>query len=104
MDVPKFGAEAYLISIGMCVTIAARVNFINHDGGTGMFPQLPKYRDAIKFGRIVIDENGFHWVRGDDHAQSVDWAECRGPGRIRSHRGCDGECGGGSSWPCTEDG
>jgi acetyltransferase-like isoleucine patch superfamily enzyme len=35
------------------------VNFINHDGGTWVFRSQPKYRDVIKFGRIVIHDNCF---------------------------------------------
>jgi acetyltransferase-like isoleucine patch superfamily enzyme len=59
MGVPNFGSEPYLISIGPHVTLSARVTFINHDGGTWVFRHLPKYRDVIKFGRIVIHENSF---------------------------------------------
>jgi acetyltransferase-like isoleucine patch superfamily enzyme len=59
MGVPNFGSEPYLISIGRHVTISSRVTFINHDGGTWVFRQLPKYRDVIRFGRIVIHDNCF---------------------------------------------
>ena len=56
---PDFGSEPYLISIGKHVTICARVVFINHDGGTWVFRHLSKFRDVIKFGRIVIHDNCF---------------------------------------------
>jgi acetyltransferase-like isoleucine patch superfamily enzyme len=59
IGLPNFGSEPYLISIGNHVTISSRVTFINHDGGTWVFRQLPKYRDVIKFGRIVIHDNCF---------------------------------------------
>ena len=56
---PDFGAEPYLISIGKQVTISARVSFITHDGGTRVFRRQDKYRDVIKYGRIVIHDNSF---------------------------------------------
>jgi acetyltransferase-like isoleucine patch superfamily enzyme len=59
IELPNFGSEPYLISIGSHVTISARVTFINHDGGTWVFRHLPRYRDVIKFGRIVIHDNCF---------------------------------------------
>jgi acetyltransferase-like isoleucine patch superfamily enzyme len=59
MGIPYFGSEPYLISIGKHVTISAQVTFINHDGGTWVFREQPKYRDVIKFGRIVIHDNCF---------------------------------------------
>jgi acetyltransferase-like isoleucine patch superfamily enzyme len=59
MDLPNFGSEPYLISIGRHVTISTRVSFINHDGGTWVFRHRPEYRDVIKFGRIVIHDNCF---------------------------------------------
>lgn len=59
MGLPNFGSEPYLISIGRHVTISSRVTFINHDGGTWVFRDQPKYREVIKFGRIVIHDNCF---------------------------------------------
>lgn len=59
IQLPDFGSEPYLISIGKHVTISARVAFINHDGGTWVFRHLPRYRQVIKFGRIVIHDNCF---------------------------------------------
>jgi acetyltransferase-like isoleucine patch superfamily enzyme len=59
MGLPNFGSEPYLISIGRHVTISSRVTFINHDGGTWVFRDLPKYSAVIKFGRIVIHDNCF---------------------------------------------
>jgi acetyltransferase-like isoleucine patch superfamily enzyme len=59
MDLPDFGSEPYLISIGSHVTISARVTFINHDGGTWVFRDQQRYRDVIKYGRIVIHDNCF---------------------------------------------
>jgi acetyltransferase-like isoleucine patch superfamily enzyme len=59
IGMPDFGSEPYLISIGRHVTVSTRVTFINHDGGTWVFRDDPKYREVIKFGRIVIHENCF---------------------------------------------
>jgi acetyltransferase-like isoleucine patch superfamily enzyme len=59
MGLPNFGSEPYLISIGKHVTISARVTFINHDGGTWVFRDQPKYSEVIKFGRITIHDNCF---------------------------------------------
>lgn len=59
IEMPDFGSEPYLISIGRHVTISAQVVFINHDGGTWVFRHLPRYRDVIKFGRIVVHDNCF---------------------------------------------
>ena len=59
MGLPNFGSEPYLISIGTHVTISSRVTFINHDGGTWVFRDVPKYSEVIKFGRIVIYDNCF---------------------------------------------
>lgn len=54
-----FGSEPYLISIGKHVTLGDWVTFINHDGGTWVFRDQPKYREVIKYGRIVIHDNCF---------------------------------------------
>jgi acetyltransferase-like isoleucine patch superfamily enzyme len=59
IEMPNFGSEPYLISIGRHVTISARVNFINHDGGTWVFREQERFRGVIKFGRIVIHDNCF---------------------------------------------
>ncbi|MDQ2775349.1 MAG: acyltransferase [Acidobacteriota bacterium] len=58
-----FGSEPYLVSIGKHVTIASRVSFITHDGGTWVFREQPKYREVIKYGRIVIHDNCFIGAR-----------------------------------------
>ena len=55
----NFGSEPYLVSIGKHVTIASRVTFITHDGGTWVFRHLPEYQDVIKYGRIAVLDNCF---------------------------------------------
>jgi len=59
MGMPDFGSEPWLITIGEHVTIASQVTFITHDGGTWVFRDQPKYRNVIKYGRIVIHDNCF---------------------------------------------
>ena len=59
VSLPNFGSEPYLISIGRHVTIASGVSFIAHDGGTWVFRDQPKYREVIRYGRIVIHDNCF---------------------------------------------
>ena len=59
IGMPDFGSEPYLISIGRHVTVSSRVTFINHDGGTWVFRDEPRYREVIKYGRIVIHDNCF---------------------------------------------
>lgn len=56
-DVPGFGTEPYLITIGKHVAIAAHVAFITHDGGTHVFRDQERYRKVIKYGRITILDN-----------------------------------------------
>src|SRR4029450_3673127 len=59
VTMPNFGSEPYLVSIGKHVTISALVTFITHDGGTWVFRGQERYRDVIKYGRIVIHDNCF---------------------------------------------
>ena len=56
---PNFGSEPCLISIGKRVRIASHVHFINHDGGTRVFRDLPGFENVIKYGRIDIHDNCF---------------------------------------------
>jgi acetyltransferase-like isoleucine patch superfamily enzyme len=57
MDIPDFGSEPYLVSIGHHVGIAAKVMFITHDGGTYVFRDQERFRKVIKYGRIQILDN-----------------------------------------------
>ena len=57
MDLPNFGSEPYLITIGHHVGISSEVNFITHDGGTYVFRDQERYRKVIKYGRIQILDN-----------------------------------------------
>ena len=57
MDLPNFGSEPYLITIGRHVGISSEVIFITHDGGTHVFRGQERYRRVIKYGRIQIMDN-----------------------------------------------
>lgn len=59
VNMPNFGSEPYLISIGSHVTISGGVTFITHDGGTWVFRDQEKYKDVIKYGRITVCDNVF---------------------------------------------
>ncbi|NTW87564.1 MAG: acyltransferase [Desulfobulbaceae bacterium] len=41
------------------MTISAGCTFITHDGGTWVIRESQKYRDVIKYGRIVVHDNCF---------------------------------------------
>jgi acetyltransferase-like isoleucine patch superfamily enzyme len=56
-DVPCFGGQPYLITLGRNVAIAANVTFITKDGATHVFEHLEKYRKVIKYGRITVLDN-----------------------------------------------
>lgn len=55
----NYGSEPWLISIGNHCEISAKVQFINHDGGTWTITQNEKYKDVIKYGKIEILDNSF---------------------------------------------
>lgn len=59
VDMPSFGSEPFLISIGEHVAISGRVTFITHDGATHLFRHLPGFEGVIRYGRITIRENCF---------------------------------------------
>lgn len=56
-NLPNFGSEPYLITIGSHVAFAMDVTFITHDGGTYVFRHEEKYKNVIKYGRITIQDN-----------------------------------------------
>lgn len=62
-DLPDFGSEPYLVSLGNRVTISCDVVFITHDGATWLFRDQPKYKNVIKFGKIVVKDNCFIGAR-----------------------------------------
>ena len=54
-----FGAEPYLITLEDNVRISCNVTFVNHDGGTWAFRDLPEYEGVFKYGRIKVGERSF---------------------------------------------
>ena len=58
----NFGSEPWLITIGRHVELSGNVVFITHDGATWVFrtgTQSDKYKDVIRYGKIVIKDNCF---------------------------------------------
>lgn len=53
----QFGSEPYLIEIGDHVTITAKVQFVNHDGGMWIFRK--KRKGLNVFGKIKVGSNCF---------------------------------------------
>lgn len=56
---PFFGSEPYLIEIGNHVRTSSQVSFITHDGATWCFRQQERYKEVIRFGKIVVGDNCF---------------------------------------------
>ncbi len=60
----NFGSEPYLITLEKNCRISGNVTFINHDGGTWAFRNTDeKYKDVVKYGKIVVGENTFVGAR-----------------------------------------
>lgn len=57
---PDFGTEPWLIEIGDNCLITQNVRFMTHDGSVNIVRRLDeKYKDIVKFGRIVVADNVF---------------------------------------------
>ena len=56
---PGWGTEPWLITLGNHVEISCNVTFITHDGATWVFRNEEKYKDVIRYGKIVIKDNCF---------------------------------------------
>ena len=59
VDMPNFGSEPYLITIGKHVLISFDVTFITHDASTFVFREKEGYKNIYKFGPIVVGDNCF---------------------------------------------
>ena len=59
VDLPMFGTEPYLISIGRHVLISGKVTFLTHDGAPYVCQHLEGFADVIKYGRITVHDNCF---------------------------------------------
>lgn len=56
---PDLGSEPWLIEIGNHVELSGNVTFITHDGATWLFRDEEKYKNVLKFGKIIIHDNCF---------------------------------------------
>ena len=59
----SWGSEPYLIKIGNHTEISLECMFITHDGATWVFRNSEKYKDVIRFGKIIIGNNCFIGAR-----------------------------------------
>lgn len=59
ISTPMWGSEPYLISIGNHVELSSGVSFITHDGATWVFRNDERYKDVIRYGKIIIHDNCF---------------------------------------------
>ena len=60
IDIPNFGSEPYLITIGDDTTISFDVAFVTHDGGTRVIRKLPNQnKETVIYGKIEIGKNSF---------------------------------------------
>lgn len=62
-EMPDFGSEPYLITIGKHVSISFDVVFLTHDGATCLFRDEDRYKGILKFGKIEIKDNCFIGAR-----------------------------------------
>lgn len=56
---PNWGSEPWLIKLGDHTEVSFGMTFITHDGATWAFRNQEKYKDVIRFGKIVIGDNCF---------------------------------------------
>ena len=59
----NFGNEPYLFFLSDEVRVSFGCSFITHDGGTWAFRDMPKYKDVIKYGKIVVGKRSFIGAR-----------------------------------------
>lgn len=57
VDMPIWGSEPWLITLGNHVVISRNVTFVTHDGATCVFRNREKYKDVIRYGKIVVGDN-----------------------------------------------
>ena len=58
-DFPSWGSEPWLITLGEHVEVSTKVSFITHDGATWCFRDKERYKNVIRYGKIVIKDNSF---------------------------------------------
>lgn len=60
---PSWGSEPWLITLGNHVEVSSGVSFVTHDGATWVFRGEEKYKDVIRYGKIIIKDNCFIGTR-----------------------------------------
>ena len=55
----SWGSEPWLIFLGNHVELSNNVTFITHDGATWCFRHQDRYKDVIRYGKIIINDNCF---------------------------------------------
>ena len=60
---PSWGSEPWLITLGNHVEISSGVTFVTHDGAIWVLSGQERYKDVIRYGRIVIKDNCFIGTR-----------------------------------------
>lgn len=58
-DYPRWGSEPWLITLGNHVEISLNVTFLTHDGATWCFRDQDRFKDVIRYGKIIIEDNCF---------------------------------------------
>lgn len=61
--IPDWGSEPWLIELGNHVECSSGVSFITHDGSTWVFREEERYKDVIRYGKIIIKDNCFIGMR-----------------------------------------
>lgn len=65
VEVPHFGSEPYLITVGNNVLFSSKVYFFTHDGGVKTvkdIKNMSKNTHIFKYGRIRIGDNSLYWT------------------------------------------
>ncbi len=61
--IPDWGSEPWLISLGEHVECSSGICFITHDGSTWVFRDEERYKNVIRYGKIIIKDNCFIGMR-----------------------------------------
>lgn len=58
-SINSYSSEPFLIQIGDNCLVTAGVQFLTHDGGIGVLNNMGYFKNADKFGRVIIQNNVF---------------------------------------------
>lgn len=59
----NWGSEPWLITLGNHVELSHDVSLITHDGSTWVFREQERYKNVIRYGKIIIKDNCFIGAR-----------------------------------------